>query len=122
MSTEFYWIAVAVVTVLSASRLTRLAVADDFPPVKFFRDVVYDFLDKSATRLQWQIITWCAYCAAFWLTLPVVLWGYLAHVYGHPPNDVSGNIWWLFNGTMGASYIASLIVVNDKDERVEDES
>lgn len=113
MSTEFYWIAIAFVTVLSAARLTRLAVADDFPPVKFFRDRIYDFLDRTDRRRQWQIITWCGYCAAFWLTAPVVAWGYLTDWQ---------TAWWLFNGAMGGSYIASLIVVNDKDEHVGDES
>lgn len=107
MSTEFYWIAVAVVTVLSAARLTRLAVADDFPPVKFFRDIAYDWLDKGPKRRQWQIITWCAYCAGFWLTAPIVAWGYLTDWH---------TAWWVFNGTLAASYLVSLIVVLDKEE------
>jgi hypothetical protein len=126
MSTEFYWIAVAVVTVLSAARLTRLAVADDFPPVKFFRDIAYDWFDKGPKRLQWQIITWCAYCAAFWLVAFVVGWGVLAHVYGHPPNEngFSGyaeNIWWAVNGSLAGSYLASIIVRFDGDTSDDDD-
>lgn len=123
MSTEFYWIAVAVVTVLSAGRLTRLAVADDFPPVKFFRDIAYDWLDKGPKRRQWQIITWCAYCAGFWLTAPIVAWGYLSGAF---TPDLSADAidfesywalpWWIFNGVLAASYLVSLIVVLDKEE------
>lgn len=118
MSTEFYWIAVAVVTVLSAARLTRLAVADDFPPVKFFRDRAYNWLDKGPKRLQWQIITYCGYCASFWLALPIVLWGYVAHVYGHPPNDLTGwqTAWWIFNGVLAASYLAAIVMRFDGDD------
>lgn len=111
MSTEFYWIAVAVVTVLSASRLTRLAVADDFPPVKFFRDIVYDFLDKSTTRRQWQIITWCHYCASFWLTAPIVAWGYLTDFQ---------TAWWIFNATFAATYLSAILVSFDGDKSGDD--
>lgn len=123
MSTEFYLIAAALVTLLSAARLTRLAVADDFPPVKFFRDRAYDWLDKGPKRRQWQILTWCAYCASFWLTLLVVLWGYFAGVYGDAPDDLTGwaLAWWIFNGSLGAAYVASIIVRFDGDDNGDDD-
>jgi hypothetical protein len=95
------------VTVLSAARLTRLMVADDFPPVKFFRDLAYDWLDKGPKRRQWQIITWCAYCAAFWVVGPIVAWGYLTDWQ---------TAWWLFNGALAASYLASIVVRFDGDK------
>lgn len=107
MSTEFYWIAVAVVTVVSASRLTRLAVADDFPPVQFFRDRLYDALDRGERLRQWQIITWCGYCASFWITSAVVAWGYLTDWQ---------TAWWLVNGAFAASYLAAILMANDGDK------
>ncbi len=124
MSTEFYLVAAAIVTVLSAARLTRLAVADDFPPVKFLRDKAYDWLDKGPKRRQWQIVTWCAYCAAFWLTLFVVSWADLSGVLDSTAanTDLSlwAEAWWFFNGALGASYLASIIVRFDGDDAEDD--
>lgn len=122
MSPEFYWVAVAIVTVLSAARLTRLAVADDFPPVKFFRDRAYNLLDKTDRRRQWQILTWCSYCAAFWLTLIVVVWADLSGVFDGYQVRAGEDLplwqqaWWFFNGALGASYLASIIVRFDGDD------
>lgn len=125
MSTDLYWIAVAVVTVLSAARLTRLAVADDFPPVKFFRDLVYDALDKGPRRRQWQIITWCAYCAAFWLTALVVVFADLMGVLDGKTawgtsGELSQPLWWIFNGTVAGSYLAAIVVRFDGDTSGDD--
>ncbi|MBC7630316.1 hypothetical protein [Aeromicrobium sp.] len=121
MSTEFYLIAVALVTVLSASRLTRLAVHDDFPPVRFFRDKMYDLLDGGVRRRQWQIITWCGYCASFWLTMAVVAWADLSGIFdGYQVvegQDLSlwQQAWWFVNGTLAASYAAAILMANDGD-------
>ena len=41
----FDWIAVAVVTVLSSARLTRLATFDSFPPVRWLRDKYGEWTD-----------------------------------------------------------------------------
>lgn len=112
MNINLYWIALAIVTVLSASRLTRIAVIDDFPPVVFFRDWLYNRLEGSG----WQAITWCGFCISFWITSLVVGWGCLAHVYGHPPNSVSGNVWWFINGALAASYLATTYITIDGDE------
>jgi hypothetical protein len=100
---EFFWIAVAVVTVLSSSRLTRIAVVDDFPPVRFFRDKLYDRLEGSG----WQAITWCGYCVSFWITAAVIAWGYFTNWQ---------DAWWLVNGAFAASYLAATYVTHDGDD------
>jgi len=111
MSLEFYWIAVVATTILSAARLSRLAVIDKFPPVKFLRDRYEAKTDGS----DWQWLTICAFCMAPWMMLFTFGTGLLAHVYGHPPNnyDTGYLIWWLFNGWLAMSYLAASYVARD---------
>ena len=101
--TTFDWIAVAVVTVMSAARLTRLAVFDKFPPVKWVRTKYENATDETG----WQWLTLCGYCFSFWATLPVVLWGYLTDFQ---------TAWWVVNGALGASYLAAIVVAFDGDD------
>lgn len=101
--TDFEWVAVAVVTVMSAARLTRLATYDSFPPTAWLRDKYADATDGT----KWQILAYCPYCASFWLTLLVVGSGWLSDWH---------TAWWLFNATMGASYLAAIAMVLDQDE------
>lgn len=103
MSTEFYWIAVAVITIMSAARITRLLTFDKFPPIKFFRDKYEDATDGS----NWQLIAYCAYCMSPWVTLLIVGWGYLVDF---------DTAWFLVNGIFAASYSAAIIVALDKGE------
>ena len=98
-----FWIAVAVVTVVSSARLTRLATFDAFPPVQWLRDKYDDLTDGG----KWQILAHCPWCASFWVTLPIVLWGYFSDFH---------TAWWLFNGTFAASYLAAMVMVHDGDE------
>lgn len=101
MNPEFYWIAVAVVAVLSAARVTRLLVVDEFPPIKKVRDWYEERTDGSG----WQMISYCSYCMSPWVTLAVVLWGWLTDF---------GTAWWVVNGAFAASYVAAFIVRHDK--------
>lgn len=101
--TPFYWIAVAVVVVLSSARLTRLATYDLFPPVLWLREKFAAATDGSG----WQLVAYCGYCASFWLTLVVVLSGYYSDWH---------TAWWIVNGTLGASYLAAIVMANDGDE------
>lgn len=112
MSNEFYWIAVAVVTIISSARLTRLATFDDFPPTKWLRDKFADLTDGS----QWQLLAFCAYCASFWITAAVVGLGLAAGVYtGTPDSGIGFSAWWIVNGILAASYLAAVFMVNDGD-------
>lgn len=119
VSPEFYWIAVAAVTILSAARLTRLAVYDDFPPVKWVRE---KFLDKTDGS-NWQLLGICGYCASFWLTGLVVLSADLMGVLDGEPawggsGELSQPLWWIFNGTLAAAYLAATYIANDGDSPV----
>jgi len=112
MSTEFYWVAVTVVTILSAARLTRLANIDKFPPTAAIR---HWYQEKNEFN-DWIWLTLCAYCMAPWMTLFVGAWGWLAGVYGNTPlieDNISALIWWGFNGWLAASYLAGSFVAHD---------
>lgn len=119
MSTEFYWVAVAAVVVVSSSRLTRLATWDEFPPAKWLREA---YAEKAGPG--WGLLGYCGYCASFWITALVVGWAWLADVLDAPPGDsigVAAEIWWLVNGVLAASYAAAVFMANDGDEGDEDE-
>lgn len=119
MSTEFYWVAVVITTIISAARLTRLAVYDKFPPVAWFRDKYLDATDGSG----WGLLALCGFCMSFWITAVVVIWGLLAGVYdpfegtGH---DEATAVWWIVNGILAASYLAATYIANDGDSGDDD--
>lgn len=114
---EFYWVAVAVTTIMGASRLTRLATWDKFPPVSWLRDKYADATDGNG----WQLLAFCGYCASFWITAIIVAWGWLAGVYdGGYGDTVAEDIWWLTFATLGASYAAAIVMANDGDEGEEE--
>jgi hypothetical protein len=117
MSTEFYWIAVVLTTIVSASRLTRLATWDEFPPVKWLREKYAEATDGSG----WTLLAYCGYCASFWITGVVVGWAYVAGVFnpagvGPAAAEVWTQVWWLVNGVLAASYLAAILMVHDGDE------
>jgi hypothetical protein len=113
MNLEFYWVAVVATTILSAARLSRLAVIDKFPPVKAVREWYESRTDGS----DWQWLTMCAFCMAPWVTLLVLGTGLLADVYGSgydkPENPYAFLAWWLFNGWLAMSYLAATYVARD---------
>lgn len=119
--TEFEWVAVAVVAVLSAARLTRLATWDKFPPAVWLRDKYADLTDGSG----WQLLAFCGYCASFWIFALVVLWADLAGVLDGrtawgTDGDVARVIWWFANGILGGSYAAAIVMAHDGDEGEDD--
>lgn len=102
MSDEFYWIAVAAVTVVSSARITRLLTYDQFPPIAWLRDKYGEWTSGS----DWQLLGFCAYCMSFWVTLAVVLAGWFSGFH---------EIWWLVNSAFAGSYLAAIFMVNDSD-------
>lgn len=114
MSTEFYLVAAVLTSIISASRFTRLATVDKFPPILAIRDWYEEKTDGS----DWQFLTLCGYCFSFWAALGVVLWGYFAGVYETQPTgaDISMKIWWLVNGTMSIAYLAGIFMAYDGDD------
>jgi hypothetical protein len=103
MSQEFVWVAIAAVTIASAARVTRLLTFDHFPVVKWLRTKYANWTDGS----DWQLLAFCGYCASFWVTLVIVLWGLLTD--WQPA-------WWFVNGVLGASYLAAILMARDGDD------
>lgn len=113
MSTEFYWVAVVVTTIISASRLTRLVTVDKFPPMKWVRDKYADATDGS----DWQWLMFCGYCFGFWAALGVVVWGYFSGVYAPAFDDtLAARIWWAINGVLAVAYLAAVFMAHDGDD------
>lgn len=107
----YYWIAVAVVGVLSAARLTRLATVDKFPPVKAVRT----WYENKTDGTDWIWLVLCGYCFSFWATLVVSVWALLAGVLDGPDESVAEQVWWFANGTFGLSYLAAIVMAHDGD-------
>jgi hypothetical protein len=109
----FYLIAAVLVTIISAARITRVLVYDDFPPVAKPRAWF-----KVRTDSDWRLIAECGFCMLFWVTLGLVIWALLADVYSHPAPDYSTGtqVWWFVNGVFAASYLAASYIARDGDE------
>ena len=70
---EFEWVAVAIVSVVSAARITRLVTVDDLPPVAWVRNKYAQWTGDS----DWGLLLFCGYCFGVWAAFGVVLWGWL---------------------------------------------
>lgn len=116
----FYWTALAVVVVLSSARLTRLVTYDKFPPVAWLRNEYIEWTDKTDRRRGWQLLAFCPYCASFWVTLTVVLTALWAGVLDGDAGTPA-HIWWIVNGSLGASYLAAVFMVHDGEPADDDE-
>lgn len=97
--TTFEWVAVAVVAVTSAARITRLMIWDVYPPVAWLRAQW-----TMRAPAKWEPLLKCGYCFAPYPTLAIVLWGYFTDWQ---------TAWWIVNGTLGAAYAAAIMVTFD---------
>jgi hypothetical protein len=102
-------IAAVVVGVLSVARLTRLITADTWPPVLMLRqwwDKVTTVKEGPGKGAQgaWYDLVSCPYCAAPWLTIPILAWALISDLHWS---------WWVVNGWLAAAYVASMIVARD---------
>lgn len=102
MST-FEWIAMAVLTVGSTARITRLITFDSYPPAVWLR-TKWRALTKDG---EWSVLMECPYCFAPYAGAGVLLWGYLSDF--HEP-------WWWVTGWLTAAYLASVWVIFDGDD------
>lgn len=112
MSTEFLWVAIALTTIVSSSRLTRVVTFDVFPPARWLRDAWGNLMDRSRLTQGYAILLFCQWCFSFWATLAVVLWGFLADW---------NEVWWIINGSLAASYLAAIFMTNDTDTSTHDD-
>jgi hypothetical protein len=112
VNTEFYWTAVVLTTIISASRLTRLATVDVFPPVAWARQKYVN----ATIDTDWKWLVLCGYCFSFWATALVTAFGLWAGVYTDTPTaEVWTQVWWVVNGVLAASYLAAILMAVDAD-------
>lgn len=102
MREEFYYTVAALVGVLSAGRVIRLLVNDDFPPTVWLR-MKWDGLTKDG---DWSKIVHCGWCASPYICAVILAWGLLSHLHW---------TWWVLNGWAAGSYVASWLVFHDED-------
>ena len=91
--------AAVLVGILSAARLTRLIVDDEWPPVLWAKAQY-----QGRVPEQWSKLVSCAACAAPWAVLPVLAWALVSELHW---------TWWVFNGWLAGSYVATMIVWRD---------
>lgn len=103
MQSEFFWIAVAVVTALASARITRLFVWDSFPPSAWLRMKWDDRTDGTS----WNTLLHCGYCFGMYAAGFVVLTGWLSNWH---------TAWWVFHGWLAASYVAAIVMAYDGDD------
>lgn len=105
--TDFEWVAVALVAITSAARITRLVTHDAFPPAVWVRMKWDDLTTSKGKPSGWNLLLHCAYCFSFWATVAVVAWGYLSDF---------DTAWWIVNSIFGGSYLAAIVMVHDGDD------
>lgn len=95
------------VTTVSSARLTRLFVNDTFPPVLYLR-MWWDAktAEKPGYRGLWNVLLHCPWCFGPWATALVIGTAIASNL--HP-------VWWVINGWLAISYVASWIVFHDED-------
>jgi hypothetical protein len=96
-------VAAVVVGILSAARITRLITQDSYPPAAWIRRKWDDLTDDG----QWSTLVHCHWCFAPWATALVMAWGLLTDFQ---------TAWWIFNGWLAASYLASMVVERDEKD------
>lgn len=111
VSAEFYWLAIALVTIVSAARVTRVVTFDKFPPARWLRHAYGDLMDRTTLTRGWAVLPFCQWCFSFWATLPIVLWGWCSDFH---------TAWWIINGSLAASYLAAIFMTNDTDDSKDD--
>lgn len=94
-------VAAAVVGVLSTARLTRLLAQDSFPPSVWLR-MRWDILTGDG---PWSTLMHCHWCLAPWMGALVMASALAWDL--HPA-------WWVVNGWLGGSYLASMVVERDE--------
>lgn len=91
-----------VVGVLGSARFVRLITADKYPPVVRLRIWWADHTKEEG----WEPLLNCPWCFAPYVVGLNLALAILTHT--HP-------IWWLVNGWLAASYVASWVVFHDED-------
>lgn len=97
-----YYALALVTLVLSAARITRLLVADEFPPSIWLR-MRWDTVTKDG---KWALLLHCPWCMGPYISGLIALWAYLSNLHW---------TWWVFNAFFALGYVTSWIVFHDED-------
>lgn len=98
-------IAAVVVGSLGAARITRLFVADHWPPIEALRNA-WDTWTAAERRQGWTILLHCPWCLSPWVVLVVgglAVWSDLAWW------------WWAGVGWFALAYVAGWLTYHDED-------
>ena len=103
MNVDWIVVAACVVGVLSAARVTRLVTQDDFPPSVRLR-ILWDTVTGDGS---WSKLAHCHWCFSPYASAVVLASAILSEL--HP-------VWWVVNGWLAGSYLASMVVERDEKE------
>lgn len=95
----------AVVFIVGSARVTRLIVADTFPPSAHLRA----WYEGKASG-GWETLLMCPFCFSFWVVLANAATGWAAHALG--PGWFMA--WFIGNFIFAASYFAAIFVHFDE--------
>ena len=102
-SDRFLQVMAVVVGVVSTARMTRLLVADEWPPTVWLR-IRWDTITHDG---PWGKLGHCPWCASPYIAAIILAWALLSDLHW---------TWWVFNGWLAGSYAASWVVFHDEDD------
>jgi hypothetical protein len=103
---EFTFVLALIVGVLAVTRLVRLIVDDDWPPVVRFREWYI-----GRTSDEWQPLVECPWCVAVYVAAPAVAW--FALLYAFPSWTAVLWVWWVANSWMAVAWVAAFLCGRD---------
>ena len=103
---HFEIVMAAITGCIASARVGRLIGFDSYPPAVWFR-IKWDNWTHNS---DWNKLVHCGYCSAPYIVAADGAWGYFTH------GTHMQLAWWLVNGWLAASYIASMVIAYDGDE------
>ena len=97
----YYGLALATL-LLSSARITRLVVADEYPPSIWLR-IKWDTITKDG---PWALLLHCPWCLGPYVVAVNAAWAYISNTHW---------TWWVVNAFFALGYATSWIVFHDED-------
>lgn len=97
---DLRWVAIALVGVFSAARISRLVTIDSFPPSVWLRIKWRSITDDGS----WSTLVDCGWCFTVWSWAFVLGWGL---IWDWP------TAWWIFNSLLAGAYLAAMVQAHD---------
>lgn len=92
--------------VLAATRLVRLIVDDDWPPIMRARD---RYVNRVSA--EWAPLVECPWCVGVYVALPATLW--FASLVAWPGATWNLYLWWICNGWMALAWAVAWLNLRD---------